>query len=606
MSETIAPHDSLEELGNVQDLACIDQLWGHYDPRSESLEIEELKVWEEDGITLKVLRYHVAVLKGEKIKMAAVYASPNHGHPSPGLVHLHGGGQYADHRACLAYAKRGYATISLAWAGRLAAPDYQVTPDVVRLFWEEKKDHPDYKVTTDWGSLEGYHSPRRFTERDAPHGSEPEWGLDTTPSPRNYSWFLWTLGARRALTFLEQQSEVNSDRLGVFGHSMGGKISVMTAGSDHRVKAVAPSCGGISYREQTDRIQEMGQSDPPYLKNITCPIIFLSPANDFHGKVQHLNLAQQEIASQESRISCDPHLNHRTLPDHAVTGLLWFEEHLKEAFNMPQTPEVSIKLQGQIAMPAVEIIPDLSCVVQSVDIYYSRQCDPTLSFWHHVKANRKERSWKAQLPSVDSREALHVYANVTYKLPIAISGVSYYYESYETTCFTISSPLLSYSSQQLKQAGLQCTTPQQNIIESFDEGWEDQWYCYNHHRTWPWRTQKLMDPIWSPPLHAMLALDIKSNNTHQMVIKLDEYYTNIIMEGDGEWETFWLFPEYFKKTTDDTVMQNWRAFQELVIGPMEMLDSEVPEIDLGSGEMPTFRNLRWVDLAADRCGRLRV
>lgn len=48
---------------------------------------------------------------------------------------------------------------------------------------------------------------------------------------------MWALGARRALTFLEQQPEVNAEKLGVYGHFMGGKLTVMTAAADDRVKA---------------------------------------------------------------------------------------------------------------------------------------------------------------------------------------------------------------------------------------------------------------------------------------------------------------------------------------------------------------------------------
>ena len=49
--------------------------------------------------------------------MAAVYGYPKGGTNLPGLVQIHGGGQYADQQAVLTNAKRGYATISISWAG---------------------------------------------------------------------------------------------------------------------------------------------------------------------------------------------------------------------------------------------------------------------------------------------------------------------------------------------------------------------------------------------------------------------------------------------------------------------------------------------------------
>ena len=57
---------------------------------------------------------------------------------------------------------------------------------------------------------------------------------------------LIAMSARRALTFLEAQPVVAADKLGVEGHSMGGRSTVLTA-IDPRVKAASPSVGGSGY-----------------------------------------------------------------------------------------------------------------------------------------------------------------------------------------------------------------------------------------------------------------------------------------------------------------------------------------------------------------------
>ena len=138
-----------------------EDLWAGYDPCAEPLEIEVLKEWEEDGVVLKVLRYRIGIFKGQKAMMAAVYGYPKGGQDLPGLVQIHGGGQYADYRAPLTNGKRGYATISISWAGRINAPNYRVTPAEVKLFWDGKTDDPEYRLTTDWGPLDAYHAPCR-------------------------------------------------------------------------------------------------------------------------------------------------------------------------------------------------------------------------------------------------------------------------------------------------------------------------------------------------------------------------------------------------------------------------------------------------------------
>ena len=221
-------------------------------------------------------------------------------------MQIHGGGQYADYKAPLTNAKRGYATLSIAWAGRISAPEYRVSPSEVKLFWDGKTKDSKYKITTDWGALDAYHAPSRYEKDAFPSIPVEQWSLDSFESPRNNSWFLIALAARRGLTFYERQPVVDSEKLGVYGHSMGGKLTVLTAGSDKRVKAAAPSCGGISDRYSTNPLHLASVSDPPSLKQITCPIVFLSPSNDFHGRINDLPTAVSEIKASEWRISCSP------------------------------------------------------------------------------------------------------------------------------------------------------------------------------------------------------------------------------------------------------------------------------------------------------------
>ena len=50
----------------------------------------------EAGVVLRVLRYRIGIFKGQKAMMAGVYGYPKGGENLPGLVQIHGGGQYAD------------------------------------------------------------------------------------------------------------------------------------------------------------------------------------------------------------------------------------------------------------------------------------------------------------------------------------------------------------------------------------------------------------------------------------------------------------------------------------------------------------------------------
>ena len=194
--------DTLPPLRDGQSPNDFEAMWAGFDPRAEPLETETLKEWEEDDVNLRIVRFRIGVFKGKKATLAAIYGFPKRvaGDDArlPGLVQIHGGGQYADYKACLANAKRGYATVSIAWAGRISAPGYRVTPTEVKLFWDGKKDDRRYRLTTDWGALDGYHAPGKNKGNVFPSAKSAEWTLDSVESPRNSGWFLCALAARRA------------------------------------------------------------------------------------------------------------------------------------------------------------------------------------------------------------------------------------------------------------------------------------------------------------------------------------------------------------------------------------------------------------------------
>ena len=76
LKETLAPLKDGKAPQNFE------EMWAGYDPRTEPLDVEILKEWEEDGIVLKVLRYRIGVFKGAKAMMAAVYGYPKGGKKS--------------------------------------------------------------------------------------------------------------------------------------------------------------------------------------------------------------------------------------------------------------------------------------------------------------------------------------------------------------------------------------------------------------------------------------------------------------------------------------------------------------------------------------------
>jgi len=600
--------ETLPPLNDSQAPQNYAEMWSGFDPRAEPLETEILHEWEEDEAVLRVVRFRIGVFKGETARLAAVYGFPKGGSNLPGLLQIHGGGQFADYKACLLNAKRGYATLSIAWAGRISAPEYNVNSDIVKLFWDHKTDDPRYKVTTDWGALDGYHAPSRNPGNIFPSAKTGSWTLDAIESPRNSGWFLCAVAARRALTFLERQPEVDPTRLGVYGHSMGGKLTVMTA-PDPRVKAAAPSCGGISDRDNRSPLFRTTLGDDVSLREISVPIIFLSPANDFHGRIRDLPSAVQEIQSEEWRVTCAPHHNHQDTPPYEVATLLWFDQHLKNCFTFPQTPTSALNLVTTDGVPEFSVQVDSSMPVLSVDAFYTQHGKPVGEpsehintqhrYWHHAGMKNSKGRWTAKLPLSNTDKPLWVYANVRYELDQSVTGAGYYYRAYTAKTFNISSVIEIVEPEQLVNSSVKVTMKPSHLIESFAGDWEKAWFTYRPNE-WARSTHKLYHKNYRPPSqNANLSIEVMAAEENELVILLDDYAAVVPLSSGNNWGTVHFSLDDFKNHAGDS-LPDWNHVKRLKLSPSERLQPERGSNEKSrvigknwNGPDPQFRNLRW-------------
>lgn len=607
-AETLAP---IEDGRIPQNL---DDLWGNFDPRKEPLETEVLKEWEQDGVVARLVRYQVGTFNGTAAKVAGIYCFPKGGTKLPGLLHLHGGGQSASLDGPMADAKNGYACLSLNWGGNKIPVPKSVTASGT---W----DGPQ----TDWGRLDATHPPQRNKVNHFPGDITPDdFTLDAVESPRNSNWFIVLIAARRGLTFLEQQPEVDPARLGVTGHSMGGKLTTNLAGIDRRVKAAVPSCGGCGEIDvsQTDLagciktsvnpIQRACISDNAYIPRITCPILWLSPTNDFHATIDHMAWNWRNLPDSLIRFSITPHRNHIHDEAHGLTKHLFFEQHLKKAFTFPQTPEFTLRTNSSDGIPILSATPDESRPVKAVDIYYSVDPHPTTRFWRDAKAVKKGKAWTAPAPLMSLEQPLFAYANVTYDTPEAYRKIAHPPGSGNSDVFTISSRVLTASPAKWQAAGIRATDLPERMIDAGDRGWHD-WYLSNwgHPPLWAAITSKLKDPKWRGPNVGKLVFEIRStsDNTLAVVISTNAWgiYGNKVPAGDfvaarelkgsPDWQTVTVsLEELVANDAKITApLADWQTVTDLRISPSYQGGAK-GRVNVGGKAWQgprEIRNLRW-------------
>ena len=606
--------DTLPAAGQGAIAENLEELWVGFDPRREPLAVETLQECEIDGVVLRLIRYDVGTFRGQVSKVAGLFCYPVGARSIPGLLHLHGGGQSSSLEGVIADAKNGYASLSINWGGNALPVPALFHPSRV---WKGPQ--------TDWGKLDATHPPQRNAVNHFVGSLAPDaYTIDAVESPRNSNWFVVLMAARRALTFMEQQPQVDPARLGVYGHSMGGKLTINLAGIDPRVKAAVPSCGGcgeisVSLTElpgcmKTDisPLLERCVSDNAYIPRIKCPILWLSPTNDFHAIIEHMAWNWRDMPDAQLRLSITPHRNHTHDDAHGLTKHLFFEQHLKKNFVFPATPALAWETNHSTGEPLLRVKPDASQPIKAVKIYYSLDPHPLTRFWREAPATRQGDEWigTAALMSID--QPLFAYADVTYETPTAFRAIAHPPGAGNSDVFAISSRMISISPSSGKAAGFRATDRPERMIDNGDRGWQD-WQLSNwgHPPLWTATTAKLKDPKWLGPDGAKLVFEIRSTSDNILVIVIQTnawgVYGNAIPKADyvverelkasPDWQTVTValndLVAHDRKV--ERPLTDWQTVTGLQLTPtyQGLPDGRIPARSKAWQGPREIRNLRW-------------
>ncbi|MFN7565038.1 MAG: alpha/beta hydrolase family protein [Prosthecobacter sp.] len=559
----------------------VEELWADFDPRRDPIETEVIREWKEDGMVLRHVRYFIGSFKGKPARMAAVYGFPEGTKEKlPAVMHIHGGGQRGSVSEVKLLVARGYAALSVNWGGSGTGKAPFNTC--------EKAEPGD--PNTDWGSVDP-------SQLNVPGYSSmlpgPKHVFEDREHPKNNNWYLLTLGCRRGLTFLEQQPEVDAQRLGVHGYSMGGNLTMYVAGTDDRVKAAVPAVGGQGWRWQgRDYLGGKAQQEQikgdvevfkrtlsfeSYAPRIQCPVLHRSATNDFHGWMDDVYRTNALIQNQPTRYSWVPHMNHRLTPEVAVTMPLWFDYYLKGGPALPETPQSELHLKSNDDVPMLRVRPDTkSLPVARVEIFYSIDPDPRARFWRSAEVHHEPEGYIAHLPLHTLDAPLFAFANVYYTLPTPESMAQLPGNSKPVTEVCISSLLHTHSAAEVAQAAPKLTAKPSKLIEDFAHGQRD-WYSLNagnltHQQLW---TRKVTDQLYRGADGAKLKLTLKMPQTNRIAIVLQQnewrsyrgqrktFVCVHEVHGDAAVQTIMLEAKDF--TSTDGALTSWAQIDQLGI-----------------------------------------
>ncbi|MDP4880268.1 MAG: hypothetical protein NWR36_10320, partial [Opitutales bacterium] len=264
-----------------------------------------------------------------------------------------------------------------------------------------------------------------------------------------------------------------------------------------------------------------------------------------------------------------------------------------------------VNLKSRSGVPTASLKVDASRPILSVDFYYTRQGqvdglkddsnNTKNRFWHHAEAKQQGENWLAKLPLFGVDQPLWVYANVRYALDAPVSYAGYYYGVGTTESFNLSSLMFMTTADELKAAGVRSTLVSSLMIEDFEDDWEKEWFSYRPNE-WARSTHKIYDARWKAPEGAKLNLQVSAAEANKLVIRLDDYAAEVILEGGSGWEAIELTAKDFTNGNSEP-LESFEGIKELELSPKESVKgSGDVRRTIGAnwnGADPAFKNLSW-------------
>ena len=588
----------------------IGEFWKGYDARKELLRVRVVEAWKTEQGEVRLVLYSLGKLQGSN-KPASPYIAAYLGLPKgkeskPGIVHVHGGGQRANRKRVADWMTMGYACVSINWGGKVL----------------EKADTPN----TDWDGLAAGFIRQGVTKADQldHHNTvrpDPN-TLFKEPHPLNSSWNLISICVRRALTMLEQTEGVDPDRLGVEGHSMGGRSTVISC-IDPRVKAASPSVGGSGYlyddlwglpgsarrmtKEDGSALYRKCVSAQSHWPHVKAPILFLGSTNDFNSPTEWVVKGMSKLTPDTQRmLVLAPHLNHRFTDQTSAARFMWMEAHLKKNFRFPKVSAAELVLDTDNGIPLFRVRVDQSSglPVKEVEIYYGYARDPRIRFWRSAEVRKSGETYEGECPVFDSAEPLFAFANLTYGMPRALPPRP---GTEATKLLTLSSEYRAAYPEDLRKSKIKPTERPSRLIDDFSRGWRD-WYLLNrrnsHH--WLYATRKIVDPAWIGPRQGELGVEIETfGDGNQLGVRINvnawQGYTG------RQKDTFVALVDLPKaglhklrlpvsqfRNSSGVVMKDWDEATELLFSPANRTEDPRARKSNWNGKPPSLAKLEWV------------
>jgi hypothetical protein len=258
--------------------------------------------------------------------------------------------------------------------------------------------------------------------------------------PRQSADYVWLAIERRALSYLEQQKQVDKTRLGAIGYSYGGTL-LWALGTDPRLKAIVPhfGIGWIEYwrnhavwmynnpyvepaKTPGEELFLATMAPEAYVPHITAPTLFLNGSNDHHGCFERGLESFKHFAPGVPWAFAVQARGHHNTDKLDQDTRMWLEKYvLGMDIFWPAHPTAEIKLDAN-GVPELRITPASPQRVRKVEAFYAQKEPVNMNRnWRDIPSIKQGDTWVAKMPVLQVNDYVFGYANINYDTSVVRS-----------------------------------------------------------------------------------------------------------------------------------------------------------------------------------------
>ncbi len=286
--------------------ADLAQIWAL--PTTE-VAAQTVNTYYRGSLKVEEVYYQSRLYKGRPVKIFAYFVYPRSATKLPAILLVHGGGGTASLSRTLAWARRGYAILTIDLPGK------------GEKRWASKSTGPDMDVAV---------------------------LLRTRPDP-TYNYLVHAVAAaRNGISYLAQRKEVDPARIGLVGLSWGGVVTLLTNGQDKRLKT-AVNVFGAGYIPEDCTWQDWFNNKTPaelaewydnidpknFLRSQHAPILFVTGTNDHCYYLPIFQKSYFEVGAPKHYYLV-ANLRHAFFPDTQAVVWNWLDAQLKTERSFPR------------------------------------------------------------------------------------------------------------------------------------------------------------------------------------------------------------------------------------------------------------------------------